>query len=56
MLEKNLRQLMVCVDDVAMDSNRFLNHQRQYQKQQIQKQQYIQKRVGQNFSLSHTRL
>ncbi|KAK3092057.1 hypothetical protein FSP39_024795 [Pinctada imbricata] len=48
MLEKNLRQLMVCVDDVAMDSNRFLNYQRQYQKQQIQKTQYIQKRQQEN--------
>lgn len=45
MLEKNLRQLMGCVDEVAMDANRFLNYQRQYQKQIIQKQQYQQKRV-----------
>ncbi|KAJ8306310.1 hypothetical protein KUTeg_016855 [Tegillarca granosa] len=48
MLEKNLRQLMDCVDDVAVDSNRFLNFQRQYQKQQIQKTQYQQKRQQEN--------
>ena len=38
---------MGCVDEVAMDANRFLNYQRQYQKQLIQKQQYQQKRVSQ---------
>ncbi|XP_011454582.3 eukaryotic translation initiation factor 3 subunit H [Magallana gigas] len=48
MLEKNLRQLMGCVDEVAMDANRFLNYQRQYQKQLIQKQQYLQKRQQEN--------
>lgn len=52
MLEKNLRQLMGCVDEVAMDANRFLNYQRQYQKQLIQKQQYLQKRVSKHLSLS----
>ena len=45
MLEKNLRQLMDCVDDVAMDANRFLNYQRQYYKQHLQKQQFVLKRV-----------
>ena len=45
MLEKNLRQLMDCVDDVAMDANRYLNFQRQFQKQKIQKQQFVTKRV-----------
>lgn len=46
MLEKNLRQLMDCVDEVAMDANRFLNYQRQYNKQSVQKQQFLLKRVG----------
>lgn len=43
---------MGCVDEVAMDANRFLNYQRQYQKQLIQKQQYLQKRVSKSLSLS----
>ena len=48
MLEKNLRQLMDCVDDVAMDANRFLNYQRQYYKQHLQKQQFVLKRQQEN--------
>lgn len=46
MLEKNLRQLMECVDDVAMDTNKYLNFQRNNFKQQQMKQQYLMKRVG----------
>ncbi|CAG2234240.1 EIF3H [Mytilus edulis] len=48
MLEKNLRQLMDCVDEVAMDANRFLNYQRQYNKQSVQKQQFLTKRQQEN--------
>ncbi|XP_021344293.1 eukaryotic translation initiation factor 3 subunit H-like [Mizuhopecten yessoensis] len=48
MLEKNLRQLMESVDDVAMDANRYLNFQRQAAKQKLQKSQYIQKRASEN--------
>jgi hypothetical protein len=45
-LEKNLRQLMECVDDVAMDTNKYLNFQRQNFRQQQAKQQYLLKRVS----------
>ena len=45
-LEKNLRQLMECVDDVAMDTNKYLNFQRQNFRQTQAKQQYLLKRVG----------
>ena len=45
-LEKNLRQLMECVDDVAMDTNKYLNFQRQNFRQTQAKQQYLQKRVS----------
>lgn len=48
MLEKNLRLLMDSVDEVAMDANKFVNYQRQYQKQQIAKTQYLQKRQQEN--------
>ena len=44
-LEKNLRQLMECVDDVAMDTNKYLNFQRQNFRQQQAKQQHLLKRV-----------
>ncbi|KAH3698384.1 hypothetical protein DPMN_085904 [Dreissena polymorpha] len=46
MLEKNLRLLMESVDEVAMDANKFVNFQRQLQKQNMLKQQHIQKRVS----------
>jgi len=48
MLEKNLRQLMECVDDVAMDTNKYLNHQRNVYRQHQAKQQYIIKREQDN--------
>nr|KAG5714025.1 hypothetical protein BaRGS_020353 [Batillaria attramentaria] len=47
-LEKNLRQLMECVDDVAMDTNKYLNFQRQNFRQQQAKQQYLLKRQQEN--------
>ncbi|PVD23497.1 hypothetical protein C0Q70_16769 [Pomacea canaliculata] len=47
-LEKNLRQLMECVDDVAMDTNKYVNFQRQNFRQQQAKQQYLQKRQQEN--------
>ncbi|CAG5117283.1 unnamed protein product [Candidula unifasciata] len=47
-LEKNLRQLMECVDDVAMDTNKYLNFQRNNFKQQQMKQQYLAKREQEN--------
>ncbi|KAK7101227.1 eukaryotic translation initiation factor 3 subunit H-B-like [Littorina saxatilis] len=47
-LEKNLRQLMECVDDVAMDTNKYLNFMRQNFRQQQAKQQYLQKRQQEN--------
>jgi len=50
MLEKNLRLLMESVDEVSMDANKFVNYQRQYQKQHLAKTQYLQKRVGKNSS------
>lgn len=45
-LEKGLRQLMSCVDDVASEANKFLSYLRQYQKQQMNKTQHTQKRVN----------
>merc|ERR1719228_25160 len=48
MLEKNMRQLMECVDDVAMDTNKYLNFQRNNFRQQQAKQQYIAKREQDN--------
>ncbi|XP_076463227.1 eukaryotic translation initiation factor 3 subunit H-B-like [Babylonia areolata] len=47
-LEKNLRQLMECVDDVAMDTNKYLNFQRQNFRQTQAKQQHLQKRQQEN--------
>ena len=44
-LEKNLRLLMDCVDELAQDSNKHFNYQRQVAKQQQSKQQYTLKRV-----------
>jgi len=46
MLEKNMRLLMESVDEVAMDANKYVNFQRQQQKQNLMKQQYLTKRVG----------
>jgi hypothetical protein len=37
---------MESVDEIAMDANKFVNYQRQYQKQNLAKQQYQQKRVS----------
>lgn len=37
---------MECVDDVAMDTNKYLNFQRQNFRQQHNKQQYLLKRVS----------
>ncbi|KAL4235568.1 Eukaryotic translation initiation factor 3 subunit H [Mactra antiquata] len=48
MLEKNLRLLMESVDEVAIDANKFVNYQRQYQKQNLAKTQYLQKRQQEN--------
>ncbi|XP_041358977.1 eukaryotic translation initiation factor 3 subunit H-B-like [Gigantopelta aegis] len=48
MLEKYLRQLMESVDDVAMDTNKYLNFQRQHYRQQQAKQQHIMKRQQEN--------
>ncbi|XP_046563967.1 eukaryotic translation initiation factor 3 subunit H-like [Haliotis rubra] len=48
MLEKNLRQLMECVDDVAMDTNKYLNFQRQQFRQTQAKQAHILKRTQEN--------
>jgi len=47
-LEKNMRQLMECVDDVAMDTNKYLNYMRQNFRQTQAKQQYLQKRQQEN--------
>ncbi|XP_014774639.1 eukaryotic translation initiation factor 3 subunit H [Octopus bimaculoides] len=44
MLEKNLRQLIECVDDVAADTNKYLTFQKHFQRQQQAKQQYLHKR------------
>jgi len=48
MLEKNLRQLIECVDDVAADTNKYLTFQKLYQRQQQSKQQHIHKRTQEN--------
>ncbi|XP_064605529.1 LOW QUALITY PROTEIN: eukaryotic translation initiation factor 3 subunit H-A-like [Liolophura sinensis] len=47
-LEKNVRQLMECVDDITQDCNKFFNYQRQHLKQQSAKQQYQQRRQQEN--------
>lgn len=44
-LEKNLKLLMECVDDLSQDANKFFNYQRQHAKQQHAKQQVLAKRV-----------
>ncbi|ESP05307.1 hypothetical protein LOTGIDRAFT_181127 [Lottia gigantea] len=48
MLQKNLRQLMECVDATTMDINKYINCQRQIMRQQQAKQQHIQKRQQDN--------
>lgn len=48
MLEKNLRQLIECVDDVATDTNKYLTFQKLYQRQQQSKQQHLHKRQQEN--------
>ena len=45
-LEKNLRLLMECVDDLSQDANKYFNYQRQVSKQNQAKMQYMQKRVS----------
>ncbi|CAD5112401.1 DgyrCDS1622 [Dimorphilus gyrociliatus] len=48
LLEKKLKLLMDCVDELSQDSSRFFSYQRQCQKQQQQKQQALQKRFAEN--------
>ena len=36
---------MESVDEVSMDANKFVNYLRQYQKQNLAKQDYLRKRV-----------
>ena len=48
-LEKNLRLLMDSVDDLSQETNKFFNYQRSLAKQQQAKQQYLQKRVNDQF-------
>ncbi|XP_052776795.1 eukaryotic translation initiation factor 3 subunit H-like [Mya arenaria] len=48
MLEKNLKLLMESVDEVAMDANKYVNFQRQLQKQKVMIQQYQAKRTSEN--------
>jgi len=47
-LEKNVRLLMGCVDELSQDTNKFFNFQRQNAKQQQAKQQYLTKRQQEN--------
>merc|ERR1712018_293134 len=47
-LEKNLRLLMECVDEMSQDANRYFSFQRQLAKQKQAKQQYEQKRQHEN--------
>lgn len=47
-LEKNMRLMMDCVEDLAQEANKSFNSQRQLAKQQQAKQQYVQKRVQEN--------
>ncbi len=44
-LEKSLKLLMECVDDLSQDANKFFNYQRTHAKYQHGKQQALQKRV-----------
>ncbi|GFU90775.1 eukaryotic translation initiation factor 3 subunit H [Trichonephila clavipes] len=45
-LEKSLQAMMECVDTVSQETNKLTNHQRQVIKQQQAKNQYLQKRRG----------
>jgi len=47
-LEKNLRLLMECVDEMSQDANRYFSFQRQLAKQNQAKTQYQQKRTHEN--------
>jgi len=47
-LEKNLRLLMECVDEMSQDNNRYFNFQRQLAKQEQAKTAYKQKRQHEN--------
>ena len=46
MLEKNLELLMDYVDDLAQETNKYMNYQRAMTKLQQNKQQYTYKRVS----------
>lgn len=54
-MEKNLRSLIENVDELASETNKFLNYHKQLQRQNHLKQQYLQKRVrsGINFNESN---
>jgi hypothetical protein len=45
-LEKKVKLLMGCVDDLSQDCNKYFNFQRQHAKQNQAKQQYLLKRVS----------
>ena len=45
-LEKNVRSLIENVDELASETNKYLNYHKQLQKQNHLKQQHLQKRVG----------
>ena len=51
-LEKNLRLLMECVDEMSQDANRYFSFQRQLAKQNQAKTQYQQKRVRTDIMLT----
>ena len=45
-MEKNLKLMMECVDDLSQDTNKYMNFQRQTAKQEMNKKQYLLKRVS----------
>lgn len=45
MLEKNLEIICDCLDDIAVEQNKFQYYQRNLQKQQTQRNAWLQKRV-----------
>ena len=53
-LEKNLKLMMESVDDLVQDTNKFNNYQRQAGKQELNKKQYLQKRVNATFRCNAT--
>jgi hypothetical protein len=55
-LEKNLRSLIDNVDELCMETNKFLNYHKQLQKQNHLKQQHIQKRVSLKFLVVKTNI